>query len=502
MTAYRLQVDLSGVLGTTGIPLVVMGLAQLLPTAVALFEPDVPALPLLLGAVATAAVGLLLLPLRTRASKWTRRESLAIVALSWFAAVAAAAVPYVALGATGVIDALIESSSGLTTTGATILPGVDAIPPPLHLWRSLTHWLGGAGIVLIVLVLTPWLGHAEELRRTQQAEASFLTERYRGSTRATLKGLLVVYFGATTIQCALLMALGLSTWDAVNHSMATIATGGFSTRTASMGAWGPMVQMVTVVFMVIGALSFASLGRAAMEGSWRALFKNAEVRGYVLMIGAVSLFMTAALYLTGDPVRYAGEGAYGLGQAFVDATFTVASISTTTGFCTENYANWPAVCQLILLGLMLIGGCSGSTAGGIKFRRVMILVRHCHLELRRLANPRAVIPLKVGDRYVTPDELREALTYAAFYGLLVVGLAVVIAATGSDASSSGGASVSAFGSIGPGYGACDPGGSFLSYGPGAKALLVIAMLLGRLEIFPILTVFLPSFWLRPGNAPR
>ncbi len=497
---YRVQVDVPGVLGTTGITLVVMGIAQLALVAVAALDPATRAAPLLIGALATSLFGFALLPLRTRASKWTRRESLAIVALSWVSAVLAAAVPYVALGI-GVVDALVESMSGLTTTGATVLPDVDAIPAPLHLWRSLTHWLGGAGIVLIVLVLAPWLGNAEELRRTQRSEASFLTERYRGSTRATLKGLLVVYVGATAVLFLILMALGMSGWDAINHAFATISTGGFSTRTASLGYWDWKIQMVTVAFMVLGALSFATLGRVFVQRDPRALFKNGEVRAYLVMLAVVAAVVTSILYLQGDPDRYGNHGAAGFGQAFVDASFTVTAISTTTGFGTVNYATWPSVCQVILLGLMLIGGCSGSTAGGIKFRRVMVLWRHAYLEMRRLANPRAVIPQQMSGRVVAPEELREAVAYVAFYGLLIMIFSVLIAGTGSDPVSSGAMSVSSMGSIGPAFGDADPTGSFAPYAPFAKMIAVFAMLLGRLEIFPILTVVLPSFWLRRSDIP-
>ena len=496
--ARRLRVDLAGVLGTTGVILVVMGAAQLLPAAAALAQREGAALPLFLGALATALVGLLLLPLRSQSGKWTRRESLAIVAISWLAAIVAAAVPFVVSGTTGVVSGLFESASGLTTTGATVLPDVDGIPAPLHLWRALTHWMGGAGIVLVVLVITPWLGNAEELRRTQRSEASFLTERYRGSTRATLRALLAVYVGATAVHTALLVLLGVSPWDAVLHAFATISTGGFSSRTASLGAWGTAVQLVTVVFMLLGAISFVTLGRAITGGGVRAVLHNGEVRGYLVMIALVSLFMALVLVGWGDAGRY-GAGPLGVWQALVDALVTVTAISTTTGFSTENYALWPAPCQVILLVLMLVGGCSGSTAGGIKFFRVQILIKHAYRELRTLANPGAVIPLRLGERVIEESEVRGALSYVTLYGALILALALVIAITGSDPVTAGAASVSSFGSIGPGFGDIDPAGSFQPLHPVAKLLCAFAMVLGRLEILPLLAACLPSFWLHRGR---
>jgi trk system potassium uptake protein TrkH len=501
----RLRVDVLAVLGTTGITLIVMGVAQLLPAFAALLQRGQPALPLFVGAAGTGLAGMLLLPLRSRRRNWTRRESLAGVALSWFAAVAAAAVPYVALGTTGLVDALVESASGLTTTGATILPDVDAIPPPLHLWRALTHWLGGAGIVLIVVVLTPWLGGHEELRQAQRAETSFLTERYEGSTRTTLKGLLFVYVGATVLLTAILVGLGLGLWDALLHSFATISTGGFSTRTASAGAWGPAVQMVLTAFMLLGALNFAVLGRAITGGGWRAIVRSPEVRLYLVFVLAVSLVMSGLLFTADDPAlaaRYSEQGISGLGQAWVDASFTTAAISTTTGFCTENYAAWPAACQVILLFLMLVGGCSGSTAGGLKFRRLLIVCKDALRQLRLLANPRAEIPLRLGAGVVSDEEVASAHAYLVTYGLLVLLLAACIALTGSDPVSAGAASVSSFGSIGPGFGDCDPTGSFQPYAGSAKLLCVFAMILGRLEVFPVLTVVLPSFWFRRARGPQ
>lgn len=496
--ARRIEVDLYAVLGTTGITVVVIGLAQLVAVAAGLWDEHPLLLRLVLGAVATVAAGAALLPLRAQATKWRRRESLAIVALSWIAATCAASVPFVACGQCGIPGALLEAASGLTTTGATVFPDVDGIPPPLHLWRALCHWMGGAGIVLVVLVLTPWLDNAEALRRTQRAEASVLTERYEGSTRATLRGLLAVYGGATLLQAVLLMLLGMSAWDAVLHSMATISTGGFSTRTASLGAWGDAVQLVTCAFMVLGALNFAVLGRSLTGGGVRALLRSAEVKGYVLMLVFACAATAAVLVVGGDPARYGDHGLEGVWRAGVDATFTIVSISTTTGFCTENYAGWPASAQLLLLGLMVVGGCTGSTAGGIKFRRALILCKHAYREVRVLAYPGAVMPLQIDGQEVSEREVGAALSYVMTYMLLLFGVGLLVALTGSDPVSAGGASVSAMGSIGPAFGDCDPSGSFKPFAASAKILLAYAMLLGRLEIFPLLTVALPSFWIRRG----
>jgi len=527
----RLQLDLTGVLSTVGTTLLVMGVAQLLPAIAALSfndptlwggSPDEAwwwdAWWLLIGALGTCAAGAVLLPMRRRRRVWTRRESLAIVAFSWIAAIGAATVPYLMLEDCGLANALVESASGLTTTGATVFPDVDRIRPPLHLWRALTHWLGGAGIVLVVLILTPFVSEGEGLRRSQRAEASFFTENYRGSSQTSIKGLMSVYMGATSLLFVLLIALGMTAWDSLLHAFATISTGGFSTRTASLGAWGPAIQLTVFVFMVLGALNFVVLGRVVEKLRWSfraarrggatrqqawlgvarqavptfvsSLWGSGEVRGYLVLVGVSSLAMAGIL---------AVHGTLSAPDAFVHATFTVGAISTTTGYCTENYAQWPAGCQVILLMLMLIGGCSGSTAGGLKFGRVLILVKAAYREIRLLPRPKAVIPIRVGGQPVPPAQVQEAARYVGTYLALVLFVGILVSLTGEagdDPVSALMLSVSSFGSIGPGYGACDPSGSFLPYAGSAKVLAVVAMLLGRLEIFPPLTIVFPSFWLQ------
>jgi trk system potassium uptake protein TrkH len=540
----RLEIDVAAVFGTTGVTIFVIGLAQLLPVVVALWV-GAAAWPLLLGALATIAAGAGLLPLRHQAvRKATRRDSLAIVSVSWLAAILAGAVPFLVTGACGPIDAVFESASGLTTTGASIFPdvdrlsttaatgpsvGPDRLDAPLHLWRALSHWLGGAGIVLVVVVLTPFLGDVESLRRTQRSETSLLTERYRGSTRATMKGLIAVYLGATALNTVLLVVAGMTPWDALLHAFSTIATGGFSNTTASLGAWGAAVQLVTVVFMVVGALNFVVLGRAAEEirARWtharrehgrraalgaavrgapgifgRTVWRSGEARGYLGLLAVASLLVTVLLFLWGSPARYSSSGAQGLWNAFVDATFNVVSISSTTGFGSQDYTGWPPACQVVLLSLMFVGGCSGSTAGGIKLRRVMIVGKYAHREARRFAHPRAVFPIRLGDAVVSEEQVREALGFVATYlGLAVVG-GLILALSGSDMVTSGSASVAALGSVGPGFGEVGPAGNFQALTGPAKLTLCLVMLLGRLEIYPLVTTLLPSFWVRRGgHAP-
>lgn len=592
----RLEVDALGVLGATGMVLVVLGLAQLLPAAAALWLGG-PWGALLLGALGTCAAGLLLLPLgrSVRQRAWRRRESLAVATLSWVVGTLGGATPFVVTGACGPVDAWFESVSGLTTTGASVFADVDAmvvdpraalegvdgldgrvrlsgawlpIAPgraalieavaaalgpdaevrvrrdpagrvtglgpagprttpwaaPLHLWRALCHWLGGAGIVLLVLVLVPWFTGEEALRKSQQAEASFLTERYRGSTRATLRGLLVIYVVATAATIATLVALGVGAWEATLHGFSAIATGGFSPYTASLGTRGAAVQLALAAFMIVGALNFAVMGRSADDilglvrrerraaGVFAALaalvrnlvpgllvpvLRHVEVRSYLVLLLSGAAAIGALLVLQGDPARY-GAGWAGVGAAAVDAAFNVVSLSTTTGFFSVDWERWPAACQGLLLALMVIGGCSGSTAGGIKVRRLLLLVLFLRRELVRLPRPSAVLPIKLGGHVVPEEQVREALGYVSIYLLLAVITGVLVAASGTDRVSAGTSAVASLGSIGPGFGLCGPTGSFNPFAPLAKLVLAATMILGRLEIVAPLTVALPSFWLRRG----
>ncbi|MCO5171367.1 MAG: TrkH family potassium uptake protein [Planctomycetes bacterium] len=529
----RLEVDMPGVLGTTGITLLVIGVAQLAPAAVA-FATGAPALRLTLGALAVIGIAGALVPLRRQARKWTRRESLAIVLLSWLGAIVAGAVPFWVTGIAGPFDALFEAASGITTTGASIFVDVDRLStvplpdhvaahpvvPALHLWRALMHWLGGAGIVLVVVIISPFLEDVEALRRTQRAETSLLTERYRGSTKATMRGLLTVYVGATTVFWLVLVALGLGAWDALVHALSTLATGGYSNRSASLGAWGNVVQLVTVAFMVLGALNFALLGRiveevraevgraAAAEGrllaarfalgaapriAARSLWRSGEARGYLLLLFVAAAAIALLLALSGD-ARY--RGAAGLWQGVVDAAFNVVSISTTTGFGTVDYVAWPVACQAILLGLMVMGGCAGSTAGGIKVRRALIVLKYAYREVVRFTHPRAVLPIRLGETVVPEEHVREALGFVTTYLAVMLTLGLVVALAGRDPVTTAGAAVSAVGSIGPGFGEVGPAGSFQGFPGWTKLALGLGMLLGRLEILPVLTACVPSFWVR------
>lgn len=533
----RSEVDLHAVLGSTGLALVVLGLAQLVPAGVALVT-GAPCLALALAALAVSALGGVLASLRRLARKVTRREALASVVLAWLASIAAAALPYLVTGVADPLDALFESTSGLTTTGASIFADVDGLrtstdlarsePVPLlalHVWRCLTHWIGGAGIVLVVFVLTPFVRDEEGLRRTQRSEASILTVRYRGSTRATLRGLLVVYVGLTAAQTLAMVALGVDPLDALLHAFGTVATGGFSTHTASLNSWGPAVQLVTVGFMALGAMNFAVMGRAVEEarqayrvrratrgpvvssllatallppGLFRNLWRNVETRAYLLLLSAAAAALSALLFTWGAP-RYAGRD--GALLAAQDGVFNATTISTTTGFGSEDFAGWPSLAQAILFGLMLIGGCSGSTAGGLKVRRILIAALCALRELRRAVHPRGVFLVKLGGERIDDDQAREALTYVFAYLALLLLVALSLSATGVDLVTAAGTTASCFASTGPGLGAAGPASNYQVFTPAGKALLMGAMLLGRLEIYPLVSALTPSFWLRRRRPP-
>jgi trk system potassium uptake protein len=334
--------------------------------------------------------------------------------------------------------------------------------------------------------------------------------------------------GLTLLQTAITIMIlcGVSALDALLHAFGTVATGGFSTHTAGLATWGAHVQLVTVVFMVLGALNFAVLGRAFEDlrqlyrtsrdargkgVAWalalasavpifaRSIWRNVETRAYVGIVLAASVVMMWILISWGPP-RYVGaEGTF---QAAADGAFNVATVSTTTGFAQEDFATWPWVAQSILFSLMLMGGCSGSTAGGLKVRRVLILLLFAWGEVRRCAHPRAVFPLRLGSEVVGDAQVREALGFVTTYLALLVLIAVALTATGADGVTAAGASASCFASTGPGLGAAGPAANYQVFSPTGKVLCMAAMILGRLEIYPVLLAITPSFWLRRSAKRR
>lgn len=478
--------NLKEVLHLIGALLVWVAVAMLPPAAVALFEGL--AVPWVATVLGTALAGALLWWLTPREISINTREGIAVVGLGWLAVVAVGSVPFVATGvAPTVAGALFESVSGFTTTGATIYERIEDLPRSILLWRSISHWLGGMGIIVLGVAILPLLGMGGA--QLFRAEApGIASDRLRPRIASTARLLWGVYALFTALLAVIYLALGMSLFDAVNHAMSCLATGGFSTRTASLGAYGASIQWVTVLFMLAAGTNF-TLHYRWLTGKWLVYFQDYEWRWYAgIGLAAVLLCFVALGVAQGD-----------WDAAARPAVFNVTAILTTTGFATADFALWPAVCQVVLLGLMFMGAMGGSTGGGFKVVRAAVVAKHTVGEIKKILHPRAVVVTKIGARAVRSEVLHNVLAFLALYGMTHGIGTLVMAALGNDLVTSFGASLAAMSSIGPGLGAVGPASHYGDLGSAAHLVLTALMLLGRLEFYTLLVLVMPSTWQRAGG---
>jgi len=417
------------------------------------------------------------------------REGVAIVGLGWIAVVLAGSLPFMFTGvAPTVAAAVFESTSGFTTTGATVFPTIERLPASILLWRSVTHWIGGMGIIVLGVAILPLLGvGGAQLFR---AEVPGITaDRLAPRIATTARLLWGVYVLLTGTLGLLYLALGMTPFDAANHAMSALATGGFSTRTASLGAFSPAIQWVTVVFMFIAGVNF-TLHYRMLTGRWKSWFRDAEWRWYFASSVAVSAAIFAALW--------AADGTWSL-TTLRHAVFNTVSIHSTTGFATADFAAWPAVAQVLLVGLMFVGAMGGSTGGGFKVVRAAVVTEHTRGEIRKVLHPRAVMVTRLGR---TPVRSEIVLNVLAFLGMYVATHAagtVALTALGSDLVTAMSAALAAMSSIGPGLADVGPAVHYGHLGDPALLVLSALMLLGRLEFYTLLVLFLPAVWTRAGG---
>lgn len=474
-----------------GLLLCFVGLAQLLCGGMALIWGDGDAAALLLSALVTAGCGGI--AWRTTSpleGDLSPREGFAIVALTWTFTGLFGALPYTFAGVTETFpEAVFESLSGFTTTGASVFGAIETLPRGILVWRSLTHWLGGMGIIVLAIAILPFLGvGGMQLFRAEVPGPT--PERLRPRIAQTAKLLWLVYVGLTLLQVLLYMAGGMGAFDAVNHAMSTLATGGFSTRDASMAHYGtPYLQWVTVLFMYVAGINFALHFRAA---AGRPLYwKDSEWRFFTGVLVAAGLAVTAVNLLLGG--EYGVEGVEG---ALRDAFFQVVSIATTTGFASADYELWAPASQAVLATLFLLGGMAGSTSGGIKAVRILLLLKHTANELRRQLHPRAVLVVRVGRHVVREDILATVLGFVILYVLLIVAGALTLSLFGNDLLTAFSASASAVGNIGPGFGSVGPVENYGWMSGPELLVLGFLMVVGRLEIYTVLLLLSPGFWRR------
>ena len=431
------------------------------------------------------------------------REAFAIVTFGWIAFAFFGSLPFLFAGITdNPVDAFFESMSGFTTTGATVITDLSRVPEDILLWRSLTQWMGGMGIIVLSLAILPFLGVGG--MQLFEAEVSGPTaDCLSPRIQDTAKLLWGVYFAITAAEAFLLLLGGMNLHDALCHSFTTMATGGFSTRNESVGGFqSSYIDVVVTCFMFLAGANF-SLHYFALRGQLSRYFVNEEFRFYasttLVAILVIVLALGTASFLGGATEGPAsGENLKNDGplQVLIDAGFQVASILTTTGFVTADYERWPHVTQYLLVLLMFIGGCAGSTGGGMKNVRVLLLLKHAQLQISRLIHPREVRVLKLDHKPVSPEVMQSILGFFALYMGLFVVAALLMAATGLDLLTAGGSVAACLGNIGPGIGAVGPTENYAAISASGKLVLSACMLAGRLELFTVLVLFFPSFWRR------
>ncbi len=424
------------------------------------------------------------------------KEGFGVVCIAWVVVAVFGALPYYHAGVfPSFVDAYFETMSGLSTTGASVLNDVETLPHGLLFWRHLTHWLGGMGIIVLAIAIFPALGVAGyNLFKAESSAPTFKRLAPRIADTATI--LWEVYVLLTICQVLVLVLGGMSLFDAVCHSFAMVATGGFSTRNHNMGAFSPFIQYSTIVFMLLAGINF-TLHFRVLHGDFRAVFRNPELRFFLGVQLVAAVVVVSTLYL---------RGAYGSFEAtFRHGVFQTSAIGTCTGFGTADYEKWPDVCRLVLFLLMFLGACSGSTTGAMKCVRVLVLLKAAGRAIRRLLNPHAVVVIKYGDSALGDDVVSAMGVFCFLYVFVFVCATLSLCLYGGDDAeknggldllSASGSVVSCLGGVGPGFGSTGPSHSYSHLPAVAKCILVSCMLLGRLELFGVLVLFSPGAWQR------
>lgn len=482
------------IFNVVGILLILLSGILLIPLTISLFYAD-PALPrhqtplmaFFIACLGSGITGFLLWKLLPSGlEKLREREGFVIVGVAWIVITFFGALPFYLTGTCPeFVNAYFESMSGFTTTGASVLKNIDSLPHGILLWRNLMQWLGGMGIIILSLAIFPALGIGSFQLFKAEIPGGATVERMKPRLAETAKVLWKTYLVLTLAEIILLAAGGMDLFDAVCHTFSTVATGGFSPHQASVGHFNNLYfETVIILFMFLGGINFA-LHYHLIQGNFKVVWQNPELRFYVSMIFIVVAVTTVGLaYATDDS----------LSHSFRRAAFNVVSINSTTGYATDDFNVWPNYLRILLVVVMMVGGCSGSTSGSFKAIRVIILFKVIIRELQKLVHPRAVIPIKVGKKPLPPDAVMNVVALSGlFLGLAGVGF-VALTWMGVDLTTALTASIACLFNIGPGMGQVGPAADYASLPEAGKWIMILWMLMGRLEIFGILLLFLPMTW--------
>ena len=435
-------------------------------------------------AVCLSVSAILLVYGRRRKCAMSRNEGYIVVALSWVFFSVFGMVPYLWGGfIPNITDAFFETMSGFTTTGATILDNIESMPHGILFWRSLTQWIGGLGIVCFTIVLLPGFGASSQMLYLSEATGVTHNKLYP-KTRVMARYIFMVYILLTAVESALLMAGGMGLFDALCHSMTTTATGGFSTKQESIAYWhSPYMEYVVSIFMLLSAINF-SLYIVAFKSKWKKIREFVELKWFACSVGLLTLIISAVLFL---------NNGYSAEEAFRKSLFQVATCHTSCGFATDDYNLWPPFTWMLLIFAMLSGGCTGSTSGGVKNLRLIIIANCIRNQFRQILHPRAVLPVKVGGLFDNKLLTTVLVFFAAYLSVAFIGWTLLMA-FGVGFTEAMSTVISSMGNVGPGLGSFGPAFSWAALPDAAKWILSSLMLIGRLEIFGFLLIFYRSTW--------
>lgn len=474
------------ILNFIGFVLILNGLFMMLGIPFSIYYGDNDIIALVACGLGTSFIGLMLvLTTRDHKKEIYKRDGYIMVSLTWIMMALFGAIPFVVHGAIpSYTDAFFETMSGFTTTGASILNNIEELPHGLLFWRSMTQWLGGMGVIVLSIAILPMLGIGG--MQLFVAEVPGPTkDKIHPRVRETAKRLWGIYVLFTLVETGLLLIGGMNLFDAVNHSFTTMATGGFSTKQASIAAYdSPFIHYVMIIFMFIAGTNF-TLHYHLLHKNFKVFTQNDEFKFYLKLIGTVTIVVIAGLFIS----QYSG-----VEKTFRDALFQTISIITTTGYVTADYELWGPFFQVLFFLLLFTGGSAGSTGGGIKMVRHFVLIKNSFSELKRLIHPRAVIPVRFNKGTIASDIISNVLAFFLFYIFIFILGTLVMSLIGMDFLSAIGASATSLGNVGPGIGTVGPTLNFANVPEIGKWVLSFLMLMGRLELFTVLIIFSPAFW--------
>jgi len=443
------------------------------------------ALPFILTSIISLASGLILFlftKIQSDEIIIRTKEAYLIVTLSWLIIALIGCLPYLLSGSISVfVDAFFESISGFTTTGSSILSDIEGLPMSMLFWRSLTHWIGGIGIIVLFIILMPHLHIGGYSLFTLE---SSLQEKIKPRIKSVGIRLLIIYTILTVIEIGLLLSGGMNLFESICHSFGTIATGGFSPKNSSISDYSNYIQYIIMVFMLLGGTNFV-IHYYLLTRNFRKIKTNQELKFYLSVVFVLGVIISFMLYFMMN---------LPLERAFREGFFQVISIVTCTGYSTADYLQWPEIAWIILFFAMFLGGSTGSTAGGIKMARHLIILKNIQLAFRRLISPNAIFTLNFNRNLLHNDTNRSILTFVSVYFLTFIAGSILLVLIGTDGRTAFGSAATCMAGIGPGIGSVGPASNFAHLSGIAKIILSFLMLIGRLEIYTVVILFTKNFW--------